>query len=318
MVQTNNPYEKLVDYFDKQIVKEKKPPAKELQPKKVQEVEQIDTKQIIEDSTFHSFIPASETNKKKQNLSEGFDIQKFESMMRVKLIEEHKKIQSYERPYISVTELCSCLRQCYYIRMKYPVNLNKQYQFSYLYLIQRIGNEIHAVIQELYGFSETEKTVVSNKYKVKGRIDGIRDSFLYEIKSIDLEKYKNEYIKEHYLQALIYAYILNTEYDYNLKNITIIYVMRNLKRIDSFDLPVDHKIAESLLSRALILKSCLDSTQIPDPIGAIKESCSFCLYKSQCEKDKCNEIIQPFIRKEKVKDVTPPKQKEESKSAFLL
>ena len=48
MVQTNNPYEKLVDYFDKQIVKEKKPPAKELQPKKVQEVEQIDTKQIIQ------------------------------------------------------------------------------------------------------------------------------------------------------------------------------------------------------------------------------------------------------------------------------
>ena len=238
-------------------------------------------------------------------------------MMRSKLIEEHKKSQSYERPYISVSELTNCLRQCYYYRMRYPVNLNKMHQYPYLYLIQKVGNKIRDVIQSLYNFTETEKTIVSQKFQVKGRVDGIHESFLCEIKSIDIDKFKNKYIKEHYLQAIIYAYILNAEYAYKIEIITIIYVMRNLKRIVPFDLPVDHKLAESLLSRAPILKSALDTLQVPDPFGANQEHCKYCLYKKQCKEDKCNEIAQPFMRKkEKKKDSI--KEEKDKKTAFLL
>ena len=187
--------------------------------------------------------------------------------------QEYKKIQSYERPYISVTEICGCIRQAYYVRMRYPVNLNEQFKFSYLYLIQRVGDRVHEIIEELSDFSESEKTIISEKYKVKGRVDGIRENYIYEVKSIDVDKFKNKYLPEHYLQGLIYAYILNTEYDYNINYVTIIYVTRNLKKIVPFDIEINNKLAESLLSRALLLKSSLNANQVPDPIGSLDDHC---------------------------------------------
>ena len=295
----NNPYEKLLDYLKAQEQPKKKSPAKEVIPKKVKKVEISETKKLIEESKIYGYIPGESFENPPPKKSEGFDVSKLESMMRAKLIEEHKKSQSYERPYISVGELCSCIRQCFYIRMKYPFDIKNLYTFSYLYLMQKVGNVIHDVIQELYGFSEVEKTILSEKYKVKGRLDGVRDKFIFEIKSLDADKFKNQYVKEHYLQAIIYAYILNTEYNYNIETITIIYVMRNLRRIVPFDLPISDKLAESLLSKAPILKAALDTHQVPDPFGATNDTCKYCLYQKQCSEDKCNEILQPFKKKQK-------------------
>jgi len=323
MMNLTNEYEKLLHYLEAQKPKTNRkiipPVVKKEEPKKRSKRETVEekTKKFIEESQIHSYVPPSgHQNRKTYNQeSNGFDVQKFETMMRTKLIDEHKKIQSYDRPYISVTELCSCLRQAYYTRKRYSVNLSKKYQFSYLLMIQKVGNIIHEIIQELYDFTESEKTIVSEKYNVKGRIDGIRNSFLYEIKSIDVDKFKNRYIKEHYEQALIYAYILNTEYDYNIKTITIVYVLRNLKHIIPFDVPIDNSIAESLLSRATLLKSSLDKIEVPDPIGATTEQCRYCLHKSYCEKDPCIKVIQPFVKKKPQKTELRPEQK---KSAFLL
>lgn len=317
MSKLNNQYEQLLDYLKTQTKPKKETPVNKVTKEK--KPEKNDIKKLIEDSKIHSFIPDDKFDIDSKSL--GFSVKKFSSMMRAKLIEEHKKLQSYERPYISVTELCNCIRQCYYVRMRYPVNLNKQYRFPYLYLIQKIGNEIHTVIQDLYDFSETEKTVVSERFKVKGRIDGIRESFLCEIKSIDVEKFKNTYIKEHYIQANIYAYILNTEYDYKIDTITIIYVLRNLKRIVAYDLPIDKKLAESFLSRAPILKSSLESSQIPDPFGATTETCKYCLFKDNCKDDKPKELIQPFLQQQKrkvLKQKKPKDKKNDKKTAFLL
>jgi len=84
-------------------------------------------------------------------------------------------------------------------------------------------------------------------------------------------------------------------------------------------LPVDKKIAESYLRRAPILKSSLESSQIPDPFGATDETCKYCLYRKQCQDDKPNEVMQPFYKKqkqEKVKKQAPAKK--DDKSAFLL
>lgn len=324
MTTQNNPFDQLLDYLNSQEKQKKKPPVKEPIPKKVEKVEVSDTKKLIEESKIYGYIPGETFEHPPPKKSEGFDVSKFESMMRAKLIEEYKKGQSYERPYISVSELCSCIRQCYYVRMKYPVNLKKLYTFSYLYLIQKVGNVIHDIIQELYNFAETEKTVVSERFKVKGRVDGIRDSFLFEIKSIDFEKFKNQYIKDHYIQAIIYAYILNKEYNYNIKTITLIYVIRNLKKIVPFDLPINDELAESYLNNAPILKSSLETLQIPEPFGSTKEKCKYCLYKKQCEQDKCEMIQQPFKKKEKKavkkkKTKAPiPTEKPDKKSAFLL
>ena len=124
---------------------------------------------LIEDlqTSIHSDVPS------KKKTSKGFDVQKFEFLMRSKLIDEYKRIQSFDRPYISVTELCSCSRKSYYERKRYEVDINQMFRFSYLVLLQEVGNFVHKFIQSIYGFTESEKTVISEKYKVKGRLDSI-------------------------------------------------------------------------------------------------------------------------------------------------
>lgn len=272
-----------------------------------------DTKKLLDKAHYHSFVP----DKPKPSKKKGFDLKHFESMMRTKLIDEHKKLNSYERPYISVSELYSCLRQCYYVRKRYPVNLNDQFRFSYLYLIQRVGDKVHEVVQEVYNFNEMEKTVVSEHYKVKGRLDGIRESCLFEIKTIEDEtKVAKGYVPEHYIQANIYSYILNFEYSYEIDTIVLIYVPRTLKKVVTFDLPLDKSLAKSHLERAPILLKCLDKTEIPDPIGSKLEHCKYCLYRGFCEKDGFKEINPPYVtivEKKKEAEIEDPK-----KPVFLL
>lgn len=334
MSKLNNEYEKLLQYLDANlqqganpsVVKRASKNKQKLKDSKKEDLQKA-AQQLIEDSQIHSYIPPSENPIFKQvNKSVGFDVNAFEQMMRQKLIEEYKKIQTYERPYISVSELTTCSRSVYYNRMKYKVDLKKKFNFAYLYLIQRVGNEIHSVVQDLYNFNEIEKTIVSEIYKVKGRVDGIRESYLYELKSIDESKFKGTYVEEHYQQALIYAYILNTEYDYNIKKITIVYFMRNLKKVVAFDLPIDDSLAKSLLERAHVLKSSIEKTEIPDPVGANNEQCHWCPFRSYCETDSCKTVLQPWAKPKKLKKkagiskkkVSPNKEEKRQREAVFL
>ena len=320
-----NEYEKLLSFLERQesnveVPAQKsiiKKPDSSIKPKTQKEKVLLNTKKIIEESEIYSYVPPLEKYNSISN-SKGFDVKKFESLMRSKLIDSYKRLQSYERPYISVSELYGCLRQAFYNRSKYSIDLKKQFGFSYLYLIQKIGDEIHDIIQGLYDFTETEKTLVSEKYKVKGRLDAIRERFLYEIKSIDKDKFKNEYIQEHFLQANIYAYILNNEYDgYNIEDVVLIYVIRNLKRIIPFDLPINNDLAKSHLERAPILLSAIEQKITPDPIGAISEHCQYCLYKKYCEKDQCSKVFQPFKKQQNIVKSQQKTGKKE-KPVFLL
>lgn len=323
-----NEYEKLLRYFEIEKTKTgskrstsglqfekvdtlKKVKERIKKPKKKDKKEEVttNTKKLLEESQIDEYIGIPSHRK---NLpSKGFDVEQFESLMRSKLIEEHKTRQSYERPYISCGELYVCMRQVYYGRKRYQINVSAQYRFSYLYLIQKVGNVIHDIFQELYNFTETEKTIVSEKYKVKGRIDALQGSVLYEIKSIDAEKYTGNYQETHYIQSNIYAHILTTEYDHKIENISLIYVLRNLKKVYVFDLKVDHKLAKEYLERGPILLKDLDNNQIPEPIGATKDQCKYCSYKKYCEKDGHTKIIPPYLKKKQVKE-------EKKKSVFLI
>ena len=251
-------------------------------------------------------------------LSVGFDVDKFENMMRSRLIDDYKKLQSYERPYISVTELFSCLRKVYYNRLKYTTDLKKQFNFAYLDLINRIGNTIHDYVQEIYNFTETEKTILSEKYKVKGRVDAIYDTFLYEFKSMDEKKFNGIYIKEHYLQPIIYSYILNSEYNYNIKTITLVYFFRdNLKRKPyTIDLPIDDKTAIMYLDYANILHNSISTKQIPDSINSSDEQCRWCPYLSYCDKNLSKK--EKIVSSKKDKVMKEEKLKETKPAVFLL
>jgi CRISPR/Cas system-associated exonuclease Cas4 (RecB family) len=295
MSSLNNKYEDLLTYLKKEklLQKESKPiPIGEVS-KESTDNSIVSLKDIHSDVKFERYIKSSK----------GFDVHKFEALMRSKLIDEHKRRQSYERPFISVTELISCSRKVYYDRMKYEIDLNKLYSFSYLYLINKIGTEIHNIIQDLSN-NESEKSIISEKFKVKGRIDDLRDNFLIEYKSIDIDKFKNTYLDIHYHQGVIYSYILNTEYNYKIDTITIVYIIRNLKRIIPFDVPVNHELGLKFLKRARVIKTCLVDKVVPDPIGADKEQCKWCLYKKYCKEDG-NNITQKIEKSSKPKDVSP-------------
>jgi len=134
---------------------------------------------------------------------------------------------------------------------------------------------------------------------------------------------QNEYQIDHFLQANVYAHILNTEYNYKIHTIVILYVFRNLRKIVPFDLPIDPPLAEFLLYRASILRIALDKKAIPDPIGANISHCQWCSYKKYCEKDKCNETIQPFNKQKKSEQTKPVKkvifdEPPKKKGAFIL
>lgn len=278
----SNKYESLLKYLEDETSKTRLIKKDTIQTFEKEEVS-VSTKQLIKDSLegIYSDVTPSIPNRS----SRGFDVNKFESLMRAKLIDEHKKMQSYERPYISVTELFTCLRQKYYVRKKYEIDISKQFNFSYLFMINKVGDTVHNTIQELYDHTEVEKTLVSEKYKVKGRVDGIRDNFLLEYKTIDVDKFTNKYIPIHYFQGMIYAYILNSEYGYKIDTITIVYIIRNLKRIIPFDLPTDDQQAIKFLKVAPILLNCLKNDIVPDPINSDEEQCKWCQYKTYCEKE---------------------------------
>jgi len=264
----NNEYERLLSYLESQedsgtssILKPKPKPIEAKPEVKIEELEEV--KEVTR-TVVH--LDDVEPSVKK---SVGFDVNKFESLMRAKLIDEHKRIQSYD-------------------------------------LIGYVGNSVHTFIQDLYDFTEKEKTIVSEKYKVKGRADGLKEGFLFEIKTVEPDKFQNKYIKEHYYQALIYAFILNTEYNYKIHTITIVYVLRNFKKIVPFDLPVNNSLAESFLKNSLILQSSIQKKTVPEPIGATGEQCNFCPYRKYCEKDE-SKVLRPFLEVKKAKEERKPK-----------
>ena len=49
------------------------------------------------------------------------------------------------------------------------------------------------------------------------------------------------------------------------------------------DFTVNYKSAEVILSRALLLKSCLENNNVPDPYGATKKECDYCLCNKSLE-----------------------------------
>ena len=90
-------------------------------------------------------------------------------------------------------------------------------------------------------------------------------------------------------------------------------MFRDLKHIIPYDLPVNDKEAIIYLNRGLILTEALKSQQVPDPLGSVKNTCNFCLYKDQCKKDICDKIMPSFMENKKA--ITPSQPKN---TAFLL
>ncbi len=271
----------------KEVELKKSPPPKKQEVKYSADEVSEKTKKFLEESKEKKDVTLTEE-------SVGFDVKKFESLMRNRLVEGYKKTQSYVRPNITVLELFSCMRKNYYARMHYTVDVKELFRFAYLDMINEVANSIHDYIQEVYGFEETQKSIVSEKYKVKGKLDGYKNGFVYEIKTLDEGKFFGNYFPDHYNQGLVYAYILNTEYSYKVHTITIVYVMRdNIRKIVPFDIKVDSDAAKKFLERAPYLLNCIAKKTVAEPVAAVKEQCDFCPYMKYCKEDPSS-ISKPF------------------------
>ena len=139
-------------------------------------------------------------------------------------------------------------------------------------------------LQKIYDFDEVEKTIISEIYHVKGRVDAIKDVSLIEIKTIDDKQYEEAPgpKKEHYVQANIGAFLLNKELNYNLKNITLIYVFRSLKRVETYNFLYNENVAKLYLERAKLIYQYIRTNTVPVLDKKDLDKCKFCEYKRYC------------------------------------
>lgn len=287
-------YANLLKYLEKEeaALKKEKPKAKkEVKEKKAddhkEQVRKI-TKQMMEETESFSFVPS---HVKKKYPTEGFNIRLLEEQMIKKMVEDHKRIQSFERPYISVSEVINCLRACYYYRKKYSIDLKKEFSYPYLYLRRKVGNAVHDAIQGVYNFEEVEKTVISDKYHVKGRLDGLIGQYVIDFKPT--ENLKERVDQKHYDQGNIYSTILNTEYGYSIQKVVIVYYLLNFKDVQVFINGVDLNRGQKFLERGKLLKHHLENGILIDPIGANEKECRYCSYYKYCSKDGFKEVAPP-------------------------
>ncbi len=225
--------------------------------------------------------------KVKVQVEPGFDLNSFDKIMRQELINTYKKFISFEHPYISFIESVTCIRQQYYKRKNYPLNLERLFAASNLFLIKEIDDYVLGIIQEYYPFGEKNKQIVSNKYFAKGIVHAIDKStgFLYLINSIDPYNFSNEVKINHKNIANIQSYILNTEYNYNISKFVVLYVLRDLKTIKRFVFNVNNDQAKVYLHNALILKKALTIGSVPDILGKTEAQCKVCLFSKFCNND---------------------------------
>jgi hypothetical protein len=284
----------------KKVIKPKPEVKKEDPKEKVRKL----TKEMMKETEIFSFVP---DHVKKKYPTEGFNIRLLEEKLIKKLVEKHKKIQSYERPYISVTEVLNCLRACYYYRKKYSIDLKKKFTYPYLYIRQKVGDAVHEAIQDVYSFDEVEKTIISEKFHVKGRLDGLNDIYVIDFKPSD--KMKDKVETKHYDQGNIYSTILNTEYGYSITKVVIVYYILNFKDMQVFVSDVDLKRGLSFLKRGKHLKEHIENSMVIDPVGATEKECRYCPYVKYCQKDSYREVAPPqskFVKK--VIDKEKPKK----------
>ena len=214
--------------------------------------------------------------------SKGFNVKLFEGKMREHLINGFKSYQNYERPYVSVGEVVGCGRSAYFNRKKYVVDPSQMFRFPYLYLFQERGIALHKAVQRIYGLQLVDNTFISKKFKVKGKIDGALQSYLYEIKVVDPDKF-NGIRQADFEQANLYAFIANSEHGYKFTTITLVYVIGNLRQIIPYDIPIDMNRANTLIRKATILHSCLQENKVPgENMCKRGEDCTWCLYKKYC------------------------------------
>ncbi len=288
-----NEFRSLIDYYDTQ--RESFVPfqfkKKETNEQKIKDIKKKKVGfEIISNDLEVKKIPESLDKKPKIPQKDGFDLDAFNKIMQSELIVNYQKHQSFSHPNISFGECVSCIRQQYYKRKKYPLNLERLFSFSCLFLIHEVDDFLLSLIQKTYKFEEINKYITGKNYAVRGNVHAVDKSsgFLYVLNPVDPINFKNNYIAAHANIGQIQAYILNTDYNYNISKIVLIYILRNMKSIYKYTLELNAKTIDQYLKNGMELKKCLDHNKVPEPLGKTDSQCAFCMFKKFCQTDSKN------------------------------
>ena len=251
----------------------------------------VEVSTVVEDFQIPSDIKAIEPPVEKIE-SIGFDSKRFNTLLKSKILEDSLGTSDYQKPYFSVDEICSCIRKTFYERLQFPPDMSKTFLQPFKFVSKIAAVKVEEIVKKVYDFDEVNKVVVSEKFRIKDRVDAINKDCLVKL-FLEAER-QTEYKVDDYYKSVILAYILNTEHDYNIKHVTLVYFYNNFSESSSFDIVVKQKIAESYLTRPTALVSWIQKKVTPDPYGSDINQCNDCPYISFCEKDDTVEVKKPF------------------------
>jgi hypothetical protein len=215
------------------------------------------------------------------------------SILREHEKEEIQKRTTYEKKTINAYDLVGCIRKSYYA-MKGIQEIPKTNSYPYGELVQQMGNSCHDVLQKRLPSKSNElKIKITDVYSItiNVRTDILwNDNVVVEIKTKDVVPHQAE--AEHIVQALIYAYLLNTHMNHQIELVQILYVARGKLDIAVFDVPIteDHmmKVGNKLQKYTSDLIAFFEADTPPpmDHKYVITKACMFCNYEHECKKFK--------------------------------
>lgn len=249
--------------------------TKESQFVSFKENDQIKTNDIVDDLKLNSTF---------DNPNFSFDVNKFQDIVKRKLIEKINIIKTYDYPYLSINQILQCPRKTYFEVKKYDVNIDSITFFPLIDLISEIESCIIQYIQNIFSFKEINKIIVSKKYMIRDQVDAIIDDNIIMVKFCDFENLMS-IRKEEKDKATILIDILNNDYEYHIQNFCCIYFSKDLKEVISFNDKYSKEYSDKLLSNYNDLKKSIDINEIPREHEKDLKICHVCFFNKFCQKD---------------------------------
>ncbi len=200
--------------------------------------------------------------------------------------------------YNLIDDVIFCLRKLYFKKMNLEINDDHiQNEFQ-----KNINNFINNFFNNIYKFDEFNKIIINDKYKIKTNIDFINNNSLIKIILLNNNDFENNFFIENNFNKLnVDAYLLNSEYEYNINNLIFIYIIFN----ENFNIKIKNRklnkdLAKNYLNKSLFLNKCVLNKELNLIDFLLKDECKNCIYFNLCNTTK--------------KD----KNKEQRKTKFLL
>lgn len=185
--------------------------------------------------------------------------------------------------YLRPSEISECEYKIFFFKTQAEKDSSFDVKYPYSMMMRDTGTFLHAYIQLLYKFDKTEVPFYDEEYKVKGRIDGIIDNTIIEIKTVKSFDYQQSHVN----QALLYSYFLNKTGEYDIKDFEIVMLNRNLKefQVNKYYLSDLDDDLNGLLEKIKKLNYSIENKN-SFLLKKDKNSCIFCQFKNICNKMK--------------------------------